>query len=255
MQRADSLEKTLILGKTEGRRRGQQRIICLDSIPDSMDMTLSKLRDTVRRTWCSIVHWGPKSRTWFSDWTTATYSNRYRYKCRCKRRFMISSCFMRLCQLKVNSVSHSVMSNTFQPHELDPMNSTSWAHQSPLSMGFSRQEYWSRLPFPSPGCLPKPGMEPGSPASQADSLPSKPLWQLRCSTICRLRAGEPGKPVACFNPSPKSWEAMGCWFKSRGLKVCEQVLPCLGVSVTFQLKTRDRTALPSPFCSTWRPAG
>ena len=44
---------------------------------------------------------------------------------------MISSCFMRLCQLRVNSVSHSVMSNTFQPHELDPMNSTPWAHQSP----------------------------------------------------------------------------------------------------------------------------
>ena len=38
-------------------------------------------------------------------------------------------------------------------------------------MGFSRQEYWSGLPFPSPGNLPNPGVEPGSPASQADSLP------------------------------------------------------------------------------------
>ena len=48
------------------------------------------------------------------------------------------------------------------------------AYQVPPSMGFSRQEYWSGLPFPSPGDLPNPGIEPGSPASQADSLPSEP---------------------------------------------------------------------------------
>ena len=45
------------------------------------------------------------------------------------------------------------------------------AHQAPLSMGFTRQEDWSGLPFPSPGDLPDPGIEPGSPALQADSLP------------------------------------------------------------------------------------
>ena len=44
------------------------------------------------------------------------------------------------------------------------------ARQAPLSMEFSRQEYWSELPFPSPGDLPDPGIEPGSPALQADSL-------------------------------------------------------------------------------------
>ena len=48
------------------------------------------------------------------------------------------------------------------------------ALQAPPSMGFSRQEYWSGLPFPSPGDLPDPGIEPGSPALQADALPSKP---------------------------------------------------------------------------------
>ena len=48
------------------------------------------------------------------------------------------------------------------------------AHQAPLSMGFSRQEYWSGLPFPSPGDLPNPGIEPGSPALQADALSSEP---------------------------------------------------------------------------------
>ena len=52
---------------------------------------------------------------------------------------------------------------------------TSWtvAHQVPLSMGFSRQEYWGGLPFPSPGDLPDPGIEAGSPALQADSLPTQ----------------------------------------------------------------------------------
>ena len=48
------------------------------------------------------------------------------------------------------------------------------AYQSPLSIEFSRQEYWSGLPFPFPGYLPKPGMEPGSPTLQADSLLSEP---------------------------------------------------------------------------------
>ena len=53
---------------------------------------------------------------------------------------------------------------------------TPWtvAHQAPLSMGFSRQEYWSGLPFPSPGCLPNPGIEPRSPTLQAGALASEP---------------------------------------------------------------------------------
>ena len=53
---------------------------------------------------------------------------------------------------------------------------TPWtvAYQVPLSMGFSRQEYWSGLPFPSPGDLPNSGIKPRSPALQADALPSEP---------------------------------------------------------------------------------
>ena len=53
---------------------------------------------------------------------------------------------------------------------------TPWtvAHQAPQSMGFSRQEYWSGLPFPSPGDLPDPGIEPRSPALQVDALTSEP---------------------------------------------------------------------------------
>ena len=59
-------------------------------------------------------------------------------------------------------LSLSVVSNSASPWTV--------AHQAPLSMGFSRQEYWSGLPFPSPEDLPDPGIESRSPALQADSL-------------------------------------------------------------------------------------
>ena len=57
---------------------------------------------------------------------------------------------------------------------------TQWTivHQAPLSMDFSRQEHWSGLPFPSPGDLPDPGIEPGSRTLQAESLPSEPPTSL-----------------------------------------------------------------------------
>ena len=63
------------------------------------------------------------------------------------------------------------------------------AHQAPLSLGFSRQEYWSGLPFPSPGDLPDPGIQLGSPALQAVSLPTEP----------------PGKPQLI------SWGTVNTW--------------------------------------------
>ena len=58
------------------------------------------------------------------------------------------------------------------------------AHQAPQSLEFSRQEYWSGLPFPSPGDLPNPGIKPRSPTLQADSLPSEPA----------------GKPLVAIDP-------------------------------------------------------
>ena len=59
---------------------------------------------------------------------------------------------------------------------------TPWtvAYQAPLSMGFSRQEYWSGLPFPSPGDLPDPGIQPGSPTLEADTLTSEPPRKPYC---------------------------------------------------------------------------
>ena len=62
---------------------------------------------------------------------------------------------------------------------------TTWtvAHQAPPSMEFSRQEYWSGLPFPSPGDLPNPGIEPGSPALWADTLPSLYIVQYKNQEI------------------------------------------------------------------------
>ena len=81
-----------------------------------------------------------------------------------------------LCKVKWKFLSHV------------QLFATPWtiARQAPPSMGFSRKKYWSGLPFPSPGILPDPEVEPGSPALQVDSLPSEPPGKPMTSCNCNI---------------------------------------------------------------------
>ena len=83
---------------------------------------------------------------------------------------------------------------------LVPLFATPWpvAYQVPLSIGFSRQGYWSGLPFPSPGDLPDPGIEAGSPTLQADALlsepPGKPMRRPPSLEVKNVAMATPGLP-------------------------------------------------------------
>ena len=94
-------------------------------------------------------------------------------------------------------LSHSVVSDSCDPVDC--------SRRAPLSMGFSRQEYWSGLPCPPPGDLPNPGTEPRSPGLQADSLPSEPPGKPKNPGVGGLSGGS-SRPR---NRTGVSWIAGG----------------------------------------------
>ena len=87
-------------------------------------------------------------------------------RCKCQALSRVCVCGGVCISMDTHALSRSVVSNSAAPWTV--------ACQAPLSMEFSRQEYWVGLPCPPPGDLPNPGVEPGSPTLQADSLPSEP---------------------------------------------------------------------------------
>ena len=168
----------------------------------------------------------------------------------CSHHFQVCTVFL---------LGHSVRSNSLQPP---------WtiAHQASLSMAFPKQEYWDPLPFPSPGDLPNPGLQPTFPMTpklSANSIPTEPLWKSRCnsgkeptwqSRTLKRHGLNPWKQTSpggghsnllqysCLeNPMNRAWWAIVHRVTKRWTRVSDQACRFVLGLANMEIRVQDRT--------------